>query len=144
MFDTIQCDAVRCPLCGAEMDWQSKDGPCTLETLTVYELMDETSKPTFYSSCDDCKVWVEVTVVRRTGRTDAQREQHNKERAIIDRKKAAPLGPPKDPHHLRGFLDYAPPADAPPPGVPEPADAEDQLDLDACHISGCRCGRRDG
>lgn len=121
MFDDVQCDAMRCPLCGTEMDWQSKDGSCLLETLTVHELMDETSKPTFYSSCHDCRIWVEVTVVRRTGRTDAQKAQHDKEQAIIDRKKAA-LGPPKDPHYLRGFLDFVPPADQPPrgeePGTP--------------------------
>lgn len=150
MFDDIVCDAMRCPLCGQEMGWQSKDGPCTLETLTVHELMDETSKPVFYANCDDCQVWVEVSVTRRDERTPAQWAQYRKEREIIDNRKKAWDKPkeeggtwdeeafllkPKDPHYLRGFLDYEPPADQPPK-------AEDPgIDMDACWINGCTCGR---
>lgn len=35
MFDTIYSDAVRCPLCGRSLEWQSKDGPCLFERLTT-------------------------------------------------------------------------------------------------------------
>ena len=130
MFDDVQCDAVRCPLCGSEMGWQSKDGPCIMETLTVHELVDQSSPANFYSDCQQCRVWVEVTVTRRTDRTPAQQVQLDKEKQIIADRKAL-LATPPEPLRLRGFLDFDPPADQPPP-----------LDIDACHISGCRCGRK--
>jgi hypothetical protein len=89
MFDDIQCDAVRCPLCGEAMNWQSKDGPCTMETLTVHELMKASNRPSFYTSCRDCGVWVEVTVIRETVLTNAQKSQIAKEKDIIAGKKKA-------------------------------------------------------
>lgn len=63
MFDDIHSDAMRCPLCGESMGWQSKDGPCLLEKLTVHELMDQGGNTVeFYAECDECAVWVEVKV----------------------------------------------------------------------------------
>lgn len=150
MYDDVACDAMHCPLCDSEMGWQSKDGPCTLETLTVHELMDETSKPVFYASCDDCQVWVEVSVTRRDERTPAQWAQYRKEREIIEAHKKdwdkpkeeggtwdeeAFLLNPKDPHYMRGFLDYEPPADQPPRGE------DPGINMDACWINGCTCDR---
>jgi hypothetical protein len=69
------------------MDWQSKDGPCTLETITVHELMAETNTPVLYTSCDECRVWVEVSIHRNTKRTPAQWAQFDKEREIISKRR---------------------------------------------------------
>lgn len=82
MFDDIHSDAMRCPLCGETMGWQSKDGPCLLEKLTVHELMDQGGNTVeFHSECDECAVWVEVKVQRHPGRrTRKQRRQLWKER----------------------------------------------------------------
>lgn len=83
MFDDVQCDAVRCPLCGQVIDWQSKDGECTMDRVTVHDLMESVSDLTFYGDCPECQVWVEVSVKRTIPRTAAQRAQHEKEKAII-------------------------------------------------------------
>jgi hypothetical protein len=87
MFDDVASDAMRCPLCGNAVAWQSKDGPCTLETLTVHELMEQTNFPTFYTSCPECRISIEVSVRRETGKTEAQWLQFRKERAIIKERK---------------------------------------------------------
>lgn len=89
MFDDVQCDAMRCPLCNAVMGWQSKDGPCLLETLTVHELVDQAGSPSFYASCRDCRVWVEVSVRRQQTRTAAQWKQFYKEKALIEERRGS-------------------------------------------------------
>lgn len=88
MFDDIQSDALRCPLCGKEIRWQSKDGPCLMEELTVHELMDRTSCPTIYSGCNECSIWIEVSIRRQQGRTTEQWKQFHKEHAIIQARSA--------------------------------------------------------
>lgn len=108
MFDDIACTAMLCPLCGSEMAWQSKDGPCLLETLTVHELMDYSPKPVFYNSCNECDVWIEVSVTRRSRRTPAQQEQFDNERAAIEEKRQARENPPEEVLQPRGFVDLGP------------------------------------
>ena len=94
VFDVVGCRAMRCPLCGGEVYWQSKDGPCTMDTLTVHELMDRAGNATFYNSCVDCKVFIEVSVRRNIVRTPAQWEQHRAEReAIVARQQARRVAP---------------------------------------------------
>ena len=52
MFDYIKFEAP-CPKCGNIMDdFQSKDGPCNLETLEPWQVDH------FYASCNKCKAWV--------------------------------------------------------------------------------------
>lgn len=83
MFDTIYSDAVRCPLCGRSLEWQSKDGPCLFERLTIHELMETTNAPVFYSSCDECGIWVEVSVRRQVKLTPAQQAQFREEQELM-------------------------------------------------------------
>ena len=56
MFDQVDPgEVVDCPSCSAELrDWQSKDGPCTLDRLPLSTDID-----TFYTSCRQCELWVE-------------------------------------------------------------------------------------
>lgn len=56
MFDWIdfKCE---CPLCGHEVvGFQSKDGPCQLDTLKPWEVRN------FYSGCVECGGWVEFII----------------------------------------------------------------------------------
>ena len=133
MHDDIACTAMSCPLCGSEMGWQSKDGPCTLETITVHELMDETSKPVFYANCDDCRVWVEVSVNRQTGRNPAQWAQYRKEREIVEARKKAFDEP---------AIGVSDPWNGPPTEEDYRKAREDPgINMDACWINGCTCDR---
>lgn len=53
MFDWVnyECD---CPKCGAKVTgFQSKDSTCELNDLKPTEVSN------FYSSCDECHVWIE-------------------------------------------------------------------------------------
>lgn len=60
MFDYINYE-MDCPECGARVsDFQSKDGPCALDTLEYWEV------DYFYASCENCRAWVEFT--RKTPR----------------------------------------------------------------------------
>ena len=63
MFDYITVDKqVNCPDCGAEVDgFQSKNGPCCLETLPHTEVDN------FYASCPECTEWIEFFKVEDTG-----------------------------------------------------------------------------
>jgi hypothetical protein len=54
MFDYINGPQMKCVECDAELrGWQSKDGPCELDTL------DFTQVDRFYTSCDKCGTWHE-------------------------------------------------------------------------------------
>ncbi len=56
MFDWINYKC-NCPKCGKEVTgFQSKDGPCELKNLPSRAVNN------LYSSCDDCNVWIELTV----------------------------------------------------------------------------------
>lgn len=56
MYDHVKYDG-SCPECGAIIrDWQSKDGPCLLNTLDPWQVKQ------FYSPCPACKAWVTATV----------------------------------------------------------------------------------
>lgn len=84
MFDDIVSEALHCPLCGARLSWQSKDGPCSLSTLTVHDLLEHTNTATIYDRCADCDVWVEVKVIRRTPPlTEAQTAQRDRDRGVL-------------------------------------------------------------
>ena len=84
MFDDVECSALSCPLCGSRIDWQSKDGPCTLERLTIHELMQGANSPEVYGSCNECRIWVEVHVRRQLPpRTPAQEAQYQKDQEAI-------------------------------------------------------------
>ncbi len=55
MFDYIDFKT-ECPKCGEKVTgFQSKDGPCQLETLNYWEIDN------FYAACDneDCDAWIE-------------------------------------------------------------------------------------
>jgi hypothetical protein len=55
MFDYIDFEMI-CSVCGNKInDFQSKDGPCMLETLSPFEVSN------FYSSCKKCGAWIEFT-----------------------------------------------------------------------------------
>lgn len=81
MFDTVVTTTVFCPLCGAELDWQTKDGGQALEYLTVHALVayvPDGERATFYADCDPCRAWIEVSVtVRKNNETSAQMIQRN-------------------------------------------------------------------
>lgn len=55
MFDHITVEPQQhCRKCGAELHgWQSKDGPCQLDTLHF------TMVNRFYAACDNCNEWHE-------------------------------------------------------------------------------------
>lgn len=53
MFDHIDFSCP-CPFCEKEVSgFQSKDGPCQLETLKPWEVTN------FYAGCRHCKSWIE-------------------------------------------------------------------------------------
>lgn len=55
MFDYVNVE-VPCPKCGETVkDFQSKSGPCLMDQLSPEEVSN------FYSSCTQCKTWVEFT-----------------------------------------------------------------------------------
>ncbi len=57
MFDYVSFE-MDCPKCGSRVGgWQSKDGPCVMDTISPEEVAD------FYSSCDKCKTWIEFARV---------------------------------------------------------------------------------
>ena len=84
MFDDVTCTAMSCPLCGATLGWQSKDGDCLMDQLTALQLHEKSDPATFYASCPDCHVWVEVSVRSNKGRTPAQWAQHRRDRERIE------------------------------------------------------------
>jgi len=54
MFDYVRYWGL-CPKCGEAVDeWQSKDGPCTLEVLEASRV------DRFYGICDNCHTFIEV------------------------------------------------------------------------------------
>lgn len=65
MFDEVASDAVRCPLCGDHLSWQTKDADNVLAVLTPRQLMRNREQARFYSDCGKCSLWVEVSIERR-------------------------------------------------------------------------------
>jgi transcription elongation factor Elf1 len=62
MFDYINYE-MNCPQCGEKVNgFQSKDGPCALETLDFRQVNN------FYASCDNCGHWIEFNFVNITTR----------------------------------------------------------------------------
>lgn len=96
MFDDIHATALKCPLCGQSMSWQSKDGPCLMEQLTIHELFEESGDCLIYTDCPDCRIWVDVTISRQQARTPAQWEQYLKDKKTIT--------PDEDNHQTVGGL----------------------------------------
>lgn len=72
MFDDIKYEA-NCPMCGDPITGrQTKDGPQVLATYTPEELHDDVTDDergrrmfTFYTSCDTCDAWVEISVTTK-------------------------------------------------------------------------------
>ena len=62
MFDWIEFK-IPCPNCGTEVkDFQSKDGNCELQRLTVKELVQQSyGNAKFYTNCPNikCNMWIE-------------------------------------------------------------------------------------
>ena len=59
MFDNVEYK-YDCVQCGKPLDdFQSKDGPCELETIKPEQVLE------FYASCKHCKKWHEFEVVTR-------------------------------------------------------------------------------
>lgn len=57
MFDYVDYKTL-CPKCGTDVgDFQSKDGPCTMNTLEPKDVRH------FYSSCNSCHTWIDVEVI---------------------------------------------------------------------------------
>ena len=55
MFDYVDY-TMDCPQCGKSVsDFQSKDGPCLMSTLTPLMVTH------FYTSCDHCGAWIELS-----------------------------------------------------------------------------------
>lgn len=62
MFDNINYE-MDCPRCNHKVDnFQSKDGPCLMESLEFWEVND------FYSHCRNCGNWIEFIIERRPNR----------------------------------------------------------------------------
>lgn len=58
MYDSVNF-TMRCPLCKVEMgDFQSKDAECQLNLKEILEV------EVFYSSCDNCNLWISFTVTK--------------------------------------------------------------------------------
>jgi hypothetical protein len=56
MFDTIHYKA-QCPACKADVEeWQSKDGPCTLDVIEPWQVRR------MYTFCPSCNVWLDARV----------------------------------------------------------------------------------
>ncbi len=78
MFDDIQ-HTMPCPLCGSKLTgFQSKDGYCSLQRLTPVELAAQADPGLhygveFYTSCGNCRTWVEVKLRHDSGRDIADR-----------------------------------------------------------------------
>lgn len=89
MFDDVVTSSVFCPLCGAELNWQTKDAGRGLDQITVHRLVNQAEDGVavrFYSDCDPCRAWVEVSVtVRKDGETSAQMIQRNVDELLIRR-----------------------------------------------------------
>ena len=62
MFDYVDF-TIPCPNCGTTVtDFQSKDGDCELQHLTVKELIEQSDgNVRFYSNCPNgsCNMWIE-------------------------------------------------------------------------------------
>lgn len=90
LYDNIEAPDIPCPSCGKPLHgWQSKDGPCYLETL------DFRNVDNFYTGCS-CGEWVEFTRRRPTKITlDDYDMEHRKLGAAMESDK--PPSPPTTP-----------------------------------------------
>jgi len=62
MFDEILFE-MPCPECGHILKgFQSKDGPCSLQTLEFWQVDN------FYDKCSKCGLWVEFTAKKKKKR----------------------------------------------------------------------------
>lgn len=75
MFDNVKAPLMGCPGCGADLNFQTKDLDCTLDTYTVRETLSEQPEDNFghrtmrmIGSCDQCRWWIEVEVETFGGR----------------------------------------------------------------------------
>ena len=63
MLDDIKDFKVKCPNCGTEVNgFQSKDGACLMDKIDYWTVNN------FYSSCSNCKTWIEYTLKRPRGK----------------------------------------------------------------------------
>lgn len=75
MFDSVRCRAMSCPGCGGELDWQTKDTACALDTVYVPEVMRGRDEMRMIGGCDDCRWTVEAVIKRDNSLTVPQRVQ---------------------------------------------------------------------
>lgn len=84
MFDNVQCEAMRCPMCGnPDMDWQTKDDGCTLDTVYVQTILHGKNSMRMIGGCEDCRLTVRVEISRDTSPTASQHVQRMKEQRVI-------------------------------------------------------------
>ncbi|KIA63018.1 hypothetical protein [Nocardia vulneris] len=72
MFDNVLCRAMSCPGCGGDLDWQTKDAGCTLDTVLVVDVMRGRNDMRMIGGCDECRWSVEATITRDTSPTVKQ------------------------------------------------------------------------
>ena len=75
MFDYIQ-DKIYCPYCGKlsnEQEYQTKRLACMLDRLTIKDIIkygEDIDEVIFYSECNHCKKWVEITLLVKRERIE--------------------------------------------------------------------------
>ena len=70
MFDHVSVPEMRCPGCGADLGFQTKDYSNSLDTVTVPQVMAEAQKPDDHGhhamrmlgGCEGCRWWIEVKI----------------------------------------------------------------------------------
>jgi hypothetical protein len=72
MFDNVRCRAMSCPGCGGDLDWQTKDTDCNLDTVYVVDVMRGRESMSMIGSCDECRWFVEATITRDSSPTVGQ------------------------------------------------------------------------
>lgn len=72
MFDHVKCRAMSCPGCGGDLDWQTKDTACNLDTVFVVDIMRQRHEMRMIGQCGECRWFVEATISRDTSLTAGQ------------------------------------------------------------------------
>lgn len=69
MFDYVKAPLMNCPVCGSDLEFQTKDLDCTLDTYTVQEVLFEQPENDhgrrsmqMLGGCDRCQLWIDVAV----------------------------------------------------------------------------------
>ena len=99
MFDHVACRAMSCPGCGGNLDWQTKDADCVLDTVYVPNVMQGRNEMRMIGGCDDCRWTVEALIRRDHAFTVGQHLQLMAEQKglvpLIDPVEAEAMGRPE-------------------------------------------------